>query len=351
MASAMSVPRVRSGGRDGLGDQVERRPVAVEVRGEAALVAEAGGQALLLQHRLERVVDLGALAQRLAEGRRPDGRDHELLDVHVGVGVRAAVQDVHHAAPAAGGRSARRRSGRAAARPSRPRRGRPPARRRGWRSRRGWPCWASRRVRASSGRSRRWSSAARPSTRRADLLDHGVHGLADALAAVAGRRRRAARRPRRRRWTRRWAPSPAANVPSSSSTSTSTVGLPRESRISRAPTASMDATVTAPGDEGRSGQPSGCVGTSSADHRPEIVHRLVFRQSADPSPTTDTVRSIPPMIERFHMPVRRGLALAAVAALPLSLLPLAPSTATDRATGDDLFSRVATTPSSRSRLG
>ena len=31
-----------------------------------------------------------------------------------------------------------------------------------------------------------------------------------------------------------------ANVPSSSSTSTSTVGLPRESRISRAPTASMD---------------------------------------------------------------------------------------------------------------
>ena len=34
-----------------------------------------------------------------------------------------------------------------------------------------------------------------------------------------------------------------ANAPSSSRTSTSTVGLPRESRISRAPTASMDATV------------------------------------------------------------------------------------------------------------
>ena len=53
-------------------------------------------EALLLQHRLERVVDLGALAQRLAEGRRADRRDHELLDVHVGVGVRAAVEDVHH---------------------------------------------------------------------------------------------------------------------------------------------------------------------------------------------------------------------------------------------------------------
>src|SRR5947208_11089899 len=34
-----------------------------------------------------------------------------------------------------------------------------------------------------------------------------------------------------------------ASVPSSSATSTSTVGLPRESRISRAPTASMLATV------------------------------------------------------------------------------------------------------------
>ena len=67
-----------------------------QVGREAALVAEAGGQALLLQHRLERVVDLGALAQRLAERGRPDRRDHELLHVDVGVGVRAAVEDVHH---------------------------------------------------------------------------------------------------------------------------------------------------------------------------------------------------------------------------------------------------------------
>ena len=84
------------GGRDRLGDQVERGAVAVEIGREAALVAEPGGQPLGLQHRLQRVVDLGALLERLAERGRPDRRDHELLDVDVGVGVRAAVEDVHH---------------------------------------------------------------------------------------------------------------------------------------------------------------------------------------------------------------------------------------------------------------
>ena len=92
----MSLPSLRPGRLDGLGDQVEGGPVGGEVGGEAALVAEPGGQALLLQHRLERVVDLGALAQRLGEGGGADRRDHELLDVDVGVGVRAAVEDVHH---------------------------------------------------------------------------------------------------------------------------------------------------------------------------------------------------------------------------------------------------------------
>ena len=62
---------------------------------EAPLVADAGGQPALLDHGLQRVVDLGAPAQRLAERGRADRGDHELLDVHVVVGVRAAVQDVH----------------------------------------------------------------------------------------------------------------------------------------------------------------------------------------------------------------------------------------------------------------
>ena len=81
---------------DGLDDELEGLAVGVEVGGEAALVAQAGGQAALLHDRLEGVVDLGAHAQGLTEGGGADGGDHELLDVHVGVGVGAAVEDVHH---------------------------------------------------------------------------------------------------------------------------------------------------------------------------------------------------------------------------------------------------------------
>ena len=44
----------------------------------------------------ERVVHLGTPAQRLDEAGRADGRHHELLDVNAGVGVRTAVEDVHH---------------------------------------------------------------------------------------------------------------------------------------------------------------------------------------------------------------------------------------------------------------
>ena len=68
----------------------------LEVGRETALVTHAGGQPALLEHRLERVVGLRAPAHRLGEGRRAYGGDHELLDVHVGVRVRAAVEDVHH---------------------------------------------------------------------------------------------------------------------------------------------------------------------------------------------------------------------------------------------------------------
>ena len=42
------------------------------------------------------MVDLDAGPQRLGEGGRTDGSDHELLDVHIGIGVGAAVEDVHH---------------------------------------------------------------------------------------------------------------------------------------------------------------------------------------------------------------------------------------------------------------
>ena len=48
------------------------------------------------QQLLERVVGLGAPAQRLGEARRAERHDHELLQVDVVVGVRAAVEHVHH---------------------------------------------------------------------------------------------------------------------------------------------------------------------------------------------------------------------------------------------------------------
>ena len=44
----------------------------------------------------QRVEDLGAGAQRLGERRQADRHHHELLEVDAAVGVRAAVQDVHH---------------------------------------------------------------------------------------------------------------------------------------------------------------------------------------------------------------------------------------------------------------
>ena len=89
----------------------------------------------------------------------------------------------------------------------------------------------------------RCSLASKPTSARVDLLDDGVDRLLDALAEVAALvavtaldglegagRGAATARPRGR------------SVPSSRATSTSTVGLPRESRISRAPISSMLAT-------------------------------------------------------------------------------------------------------------
>ena len=40
--------------------------------------------------------DLGAGPQRFGEGRQAERHDHELLQVDAAVGVRAAVEDVHH---------------------------------------------------------------------------------------------------------------------------------------------------------------------------------------------------------------------------------------------------------------
>ena len=126
----------------------------LEVGREAALVADRGAEPAVVQRPLQRVEDLGAHPQRLGEASAPTGHDHELLEVDLVVGVRAAVQDVHHrhrqhvrrlAAQVAPERQPASVGGRLA---------RPRATRRGSRWRRGAPCWACRRARSSRGRGR-----------------------------------------------------------------------------------------------------------------------------------------------------------------------------------------------------
>ena len=96
MPSATSCAGGKARVADRFDDQVERGAVVLEVGGEAALVADARAQAVLLEHGLQRMVGLRPPAQRLGERGRADREDHELLDVHAVIGVRAAVEDVHH---------------------------------------------------------------------------------------------------------------------------------------------------------------------------------------------------------------------------------------------------------------
>ena len=154
--------------------------------------------------------------------------------------VRAAVEDVHHRhrhhprhRPA---EVAIERQAAVRAPPPAPPRATPP----GSRWRRACSCWACRRRPSSRRRSR--SGRPPPSPRAAGPM-HLVHvadRLAHALAAVAlRRRRRAAPPPRARRWTRRSARRRGRCAPLDRTTSASTVGLPRLSRISRACTSMM----------------------------------------------------------------------------------------------------------------
>ena len=67
------------------------------VRREAALVADRGRQARLVQRALQRVKHLGSAAQRLGKGRqRPTGITMNSWKSMRVVGMDAAVQDVHH---------------------------------------------------------------------------------------------------------------------------------------------------------------------------------------------------------------------------------------------------------------
>ncbi|EDT89704.1 hypothetical protein BIFLAC_02337 [Bifidobacterium animalis subsp. lactis HN019] len=87
--------RLIAGGGDGVHDVLEGILVGLHLRSEAALIAETGGQTLLLQHVLEGVVHLDAGLQSLGVGLEAVRGDHVLLDVGGEVSVCAAVHDVH----------------------------------------------------------------------------------------------------------------------------------------------------------------------------------------------------------------------------------------------------------------
>ena len=87
--------RLVAGFFDGPHQQVAGGIVAIEVGGKAALIANGGGEALLVQQALEGVEHLSAPAQRFAEAAGAMGHDHEFLEIQVVGGVLAAIDHVH----------------------------------------------------------------------------------------------------------------------------------------------------------------------------------------------------------------------------------------------------------------
>ena len=81
-----------AGGGDGLEDEFDGGLVAGKRGGEAAFVAEAGGEAAVGEDAGEGVVDLDDGADRFAEAGQSDGRDHEFLEVGAVRGVGPAVR-------------------------------------------------------------------------------------------------------------------------------------------------------------------------------------------------------------------------------------------------------------------
>src|SRR5207244_2206333 len=70
-----------SGALDGLQHQLDGRLVARETRRVAALIADGGDHATLVQQRTQGVEGLRGPTQRLRERRSAKRRDHELLEV------------------------------------------------------------------------------------------------------------------------------------------------------------------------------------------------------------------------------------------------------------------------------
>ena len=88
------VARAVAGLLDRLHQQVARFDVA-QIRREPPLIAHGRAQALVLEQALEGVEHLGAHAQRLAEGRRAVGHQHEFLEIQAVGRVGTAVDHIH----------------------------------------------------------------------------------------------------------------------------------------------------------------------------------------------------------------------------------------------------------------
>ena len=85
-----------AGRRDGFENDFDGFFVRFQVGREAAFVADRRGVAALVQHGLQAMEDFDAHAQGFVKRLCADGHGHEFLQVHGIVGVRAAIQDVHH---------------------------------------------------------------------------------------------------------------------------------------------------------------------------------------------------------------------------------------------------------------
>ena len=70
--------------------------IGLAARRKSAFVADGSVVAALLQRRFQRVKNLHAPAQSFRKSRRSDRHDHEFLKVHGTVGVRTAIENVHH---------------------------------------------------------------------------------------------------------------------------------------------------------------------------------------------------------------------------------------------------------------
>ena len=70
--------------------------MAPEAGSEAAFVTHAGDVAVAGEQGLQGMEYFRADTQGVMEGFRPEGHDHEFLDIQIVGGMRTAVDDVHH---------------------------------------------------------------------------------------------------------------------------------------------------------------------------------------------------------------------------------------------------------------